>query len=731
MTGTYGDLNGNMVSLSASSGSIVNNADGTWSWSQATDDGPGESGPITITANDGNGGISDASFSLVVSNVAPTASWSPPAPVNEGDPITLALTNPFDPSNADMASLTYAFDCGSGYSLFGSSSTASCPTADNGTRVVGGKIRDKDGGESEQTSTVSIKNVAPSAVFSATNVDEGSPIALALTSPTDPSSADTMAGFTFAFDCGAGFVVAGGTTAACMTTDDGTRTVVGSITDKDFGVSTYSSTVTIANVAPTATFNAQSPVNEGSPFTLALNAPSDPSSADTAAGFTYAFDCGTGSGFSAFGGSSTESCPTTDNGSRTVRGQIRDKNGAMTEYTAMVTVANVNPTATFTAPSSVNEGSNIALALVDPVDPSSADVLSYAFDYGNGNGYAGASTVSSASCPTDDDGSRTVRGKIIDDDGGFTEYSSIVTITNVAPTATFSAQSPVDEGTAFNLALNSVIDPSSADMTAGFTYAFDCGSGYSAFGASSSASCLTTDNGSRAVSGKVKDNDGVVTEYTSTVTVNNVAPTITGIAVSSTTVLTATVVTFTGSLTDPGVDDTHTWQWTIDGVANAATSNVLNTSFSGCGIHLVTATATDDDGGVSAPFSTNAVTVFEAHFRQPIDEGAYNVVQKGRVIPIKIEIGCDETSLPGLAPSIQLLRGDVSTTAESGLDPIETLSSSAADTTGIMRDAGGHYMYNLKVPSNATVGQYFTVRVRPFGDSNPSASFYAVLKVRK
>src|SRR5215471_15775446 len=98
-----------------------------------------------------------------------------------------------------------------------------------------------------------------------------------------------------------------------------------------------------------------------------------PSSADTAAGFTYAFDCGTGSGYGVYSGSSSATCATTDNGSRTVGGRIRDKDGGYTEYTATVTVNNVAPTATFNAPSSVNEGTAIALSLTAPSDPSTAD----------------------------------------------------------------------------------------------------------------------------------------------------------------------------------------------------------------------------------------------------------------------------------------------------------------------------------------------------------------------
>src|SRR5204863_5821876 len=108
---------------------------------------------------------------------------------------------------------------------------------------------------------------------------------------------------------------------------------------------TSSTTVTVRNVAPTATFNSPGSVNEGSSIGLSLTSPHDPSTADTTAGFGYAFDCGGGSGYGAFGASSTASCPTNDNGSRTVKGKIRDTDGGVSEYTALVTVNNVAPTA--------------------------------------------------------------------------------------------------------------------------------------------------------------------------------------------------------------------------------------------------------------------------------------------------------------------------------------------------------------------------------------------------
>src|SRR5262249_38547722 len=153
---------------------------------------------------------------------------------------------------------------------------------------------------------------------------------------------------------------------SCPTNDNGSRTVKGRVRDKGGGFTEYSATVTINNVAPTATFTAISPVNEGSAIGLSMTGAPDPSTVDTAA----ALHGGDRVGYDAFTATSTASCATNDNGSRTVKGEVRDKDGGTTEYTATVTINNLAPTATFGAPSHVDEGSNIALSLTSPNDPS-------------------------------------------------------------------------------------------------------------------------------------------------------------------------------------------------------------------------------------------------------------------------------------------------------------------------------------------------------------------------
>src|SRR5207248_3238643 len=73
--------------------------------------------------------------------------------------------------------------------------------------------------------------------------------------------------------------------------DNGSFTVSVKVTDKDNGSDTKTFKVTVANVPPTATLGNNGPVDEGSPAAISFSAQHDPSSADTSAGFHYAYAC--------------------------------------------------------------------------------------------------------------------------------------------------------------------------------------------------------------------------------------------------------------------------------------------------------------------------------------------------------------------------------------------------------------------------------------------------------
>ena len=94
------------------------------------DDDKAGGGPYvaTLTVTDARGATSAvASTSVLVANIAPTATFAPASPVGEGA-VSLSLTGAQD-APVDVTTLQYAFDCGDGigYRPFGSSASFACP----------------------------------------------------------------------------------------------------------------------------------------------------------------------------------------------------------------------------------------------------------------------------------------------------------------------------------------------------------------------------------------------------------------------------------------------------------------------------------------------------------------------------------------------------------------------------------------------------------------------------
>ena len=128
------------------------------------------------------------------------------------------------------------------------------------------------------------------------------------------------------------------------------------------------------------------------------------------------------------------------------------------------------------------------------------------------------------------------------------------------------------------------------------------------------------------------------------------------------------------------------------------------------------------------PFTGPTVHVYTGSVLPPLQAGSFNLVQRGRTVPVKITVGCNGF-LGGLHPAISLRAGDYDPSVDPS-DPSYVVpdSSSAADTSGVMRESDGQYIYNLAVPSSPVSGQLFTILVRPFGGSSPTLT--AVLKIK-
>ena len=308
---------------------------------------------------------------------------------------------------------------------------------------------------------------------------------------------------------------------------------------------------------------------------------------------------------------------------------------------------NNRPVANAGGPYTGNEGSLITFDGSSSSDPD-GDPLMYRWDFDN-DGLWDTEWSSSpyASHTWSDDYAGTVVLQVRDSHtaGALLDAAmASVTVDNVAPSIVPFGPLTVDEGT---LALTATsTDPGSDDLT--FTWEFQLGPtiskvyyndgvgpdpypspwGTYPFPATDTAQHTYGDDYVYTVTLTVTDDDGSSDVWSTTVTVNNIAPSITELVMTPPNPDNPEFILpsvheplFTASTTDPGSDDlTFTWDWgdgtddTItyynDGVGPApypspwgtypfSVANVLGHVYSEPGMYTVTLTIEDDDGGVN------------------------------------------------------------------------------------------------------------------------------------
>ena len=172
-SGSVSDPDGDIVTLSASVGTVNNHGDGTWSWSFGTNDGPAESQTVAISADDGNGSTTEISFQLTVNNVAPSVDSIviPLAPVDINNQLINANFTFSDPAGFNDEPYTCSIDYGDGSGVQpGTVSGVGC-TGPNKIYALPGvypitvSVADKDGGTGSATAAEFIVVYDPSGGF--------------------------------------------------------------------------------------------------------------------------------------------------------------------------------------------------------------------------------------------------------------------------------------------------------------------------------------------------------------------------------------------------------------------------------------------------------------------------------------------------------------------------------------------------------------------------------------
>ncbi|MEP7136085.1 MAG: ExeM/NucH family extracellular endonuclease [Chloroflexota bacterium] len=269
-------------------------------------------------------------------------------------------------------------------------------------------------------------------------------------------------------------------------------------------------------------------------------------------------------------------------------------------------------------------------------------------------------------------------------------------IPNAPPTVDANGPYSVNEGSSVTLTASGS-DPNGDNLT--YAWDLDNNGSFETAGQSVSFDAALLD-GPSSYTVKVKATDplGLSAESTATVNVINVAPSVTAAFTSTSLSCGANNSMLNVSFTDPGTLDTHSAviNW---GDGNTQTFSSVTSPFSAAhtyalvGTYTATVTVTDKDGGADTKTATATVNFNTSGILQPINANGTSVFKYNSTIPVKISFTNCNGSIPAnLAPTIKLT---MVSGATPGLEINEPISTSAADTTGIMRFSTNQYIYNL------------------------------------
>jgi PKD repeat protein len=307
--------------------------------------------------------------------------------------------------------------------------------------------------------------------------------------------------------------------------------------------------------------------------------------------WTWDFDDGT----MGFGETVSHSYP--DAGMYIVTLTVRDIAGYTDVDTLTVYVNNIAPVADAGADQNVDEGDLVLLNGSGSSDTiSDMSSLIYTWYFEDGTVKYGI-TINHIFL---DDGTYTIT-LMVEDDNGYVDSDTLnVHVNNVAPSASIGGPYSGDEASQIHFS-GSASDP--GDDTFTFEWDLDNDGQYDdATGQSSSWNW--DDDGTFTIGLKVTDDDGASSTDSTTVNINNVAPTaiINGPYFGNE----AAVIDFLGDFTDPSPLDTVTFSWNF-GDGQTSTEQNPSHAYSDNGIYTVTLTTTDDDGGTDSKTTTAIV----------------------------------------------------------------------------------------------------------------------------
>ena len=173
------------------------------------------------------------------------------------------------------------------------------------------------------------------------------------------------------------------------------------------------------------------------------------------------------------------------------------------------------------------------------------------------------------------------------------------------------------------------------------TYSWSFGDGVSGSGADLPTSHTYPDNGSYTLTLTATDHHGASGSASATVTVSDVAPTVSGASIPTSLTLDDGSVTGTIAnvlFTDPGANDApFTTDIDCGNGTHADASGAC--TWSAIGQYAVKVTVTDKDGGVSAPYTRTVAVLWNwTGFFTPVSNTSLNIVKAGSAVPLKFSL---------------------------------------------------------------------------------------------
>ncbi len=377
--------------------------------------------------------------------------------------------------------------------------------------------------------------------------------------------------------------------------DDGDYPIALKVTSEAEEYDISSTTISVANVAPVLNVIASpSPVAAGRPVTLNLTA-SDPGD-DTITQWTI--DWGDGSELETFeANDATVTHVYADDrvGNNTIAIEAFDEDGG--PYTADIVVTVVERPA-IVGEESVDEGSVYTLQLQNP---GGIVIDQWIIDWGDGKTETVAGTATEATHAYADNGLVRITATARDDTQG---VESIVTpwfveVRNVAPVIDSVAHDgPVDDGSPVTFTVQAS-DPASADVLT-YEFDFDNNGQFEVADSDGVVPHVFPAAGTFTVAMRVRDDDGGLSDVrTLDVTVNNVAPTISAVALQNVATVEGSpaVVRVDASDSAPEGRLTYEFDFDDDGLFEIQTASPTAQHVYGeDGVYFVNVRVTDEDG---------------------------------------------------------------------------------------------------------------------------------------